>query len=518
MTGRVETDRPSPRAGRSELDRLRALLDAALRTDFFGASGAGAGSTLASTVLFQAAVAVMAGGVLYLALSPFALLVAGLTLVAILSALALGPEAADILRGDESRTAGLPVGRATMRAARALHAATYLILGTAGAAIPIAVFAGAAASSVAVGIAAFGAAMHQSAFLAAIAGGLDALLARSRVGDRLRSFLSLAIGAALVAALLLGIRPLPEVESSIAAARPWLAAFPPAWFAAEALALGGALPFAAGDLLGAAAGGSIAAALLALLATRPTRRETAVVRRPGALRRAASRLWVRPDERATFDLVLDVVPRERDRALRAGPIFAFPAALLLAAAALRDPEERRLLVHVLLFVSSAYLPAAVLLLARAPREGAGARWLFVTSPVTDPAALRAGVRKAAALSVVLPLVAALEAADVAIRGPLVAMRHAPVVLAVALLVLHRSTRGLPQPYPLGEARGRLLGGAGEGALGLAFVLTLFGFAEERIVRDAWSSVVAGAVMLGLVAIVDRRRRREPPLSAETGHA
>jgi len=491
----------------AERARLGALLEAFLLVDFFGGAPLRrAGSALATAATFQAVLGVIVGALLYLSLSPFALLVSGLTYVAVITALALGPEAGEILRAaNDEALGGLPFRRGTARAARALHVAVYLVLGTSGAAIPIAVFAGAAAGSVALGVAAYLAALHQSAFFAALTVGIESALARSAAGSRLRPAVSFLVGAGLVGALLVGVRPLPELERFIADAAPWLAAFPPAWFAAEALAASG-LGAAAheGLWITALAATALSAALAAWATSRPARADDRAIAPPSALRRAFARLFVRERERATFDFTLNVLGRERERALRAGPIFAFPAALLVAGAALRDPEERRLFVHVALFVASAYLPAAVVLLARS--RDAAARWMFETAPIDRPRALRAGVRKATAFRVVLPMIAALVAADVAVRGPAVAALHAPLVLGVALLVLHRAVAGLPDPFPFSEEMGRFAGGVGENAIGLAFVLTGVGFLELWCVRDAISSAVATLGLAALLVALDRRSR------------
>jgi hypothetical protein len=494
-------------AGALERDRLRALLEASLQADFFGGSPhRRAGSSLATAAAFQAVIGVLVGAVLYLGLSPFALLVSGMSLVAIVAALALGPDSASLLRGTVDEAVGaLPFREATARAARALHAAAYLVLGTAGAAIPIAVFAGAATGSAKVGLATFFAALHQSAVFAAATAGMEALLGRTRLGARLRPLVSFGLGVLLVAALLAGIRPLPELERLISGAREALVAFPPAWFAAEALALGGQAEPGSADLLGALALGTAAALVLGGVAitSRPIPSEASAPR-PGALRKGLARRWVRLEERATFDLTLDLLARERDRAVRAGPIFAFPAALLLTGAVLKDARERELFVHVLLFVSNAVLPAAILLLSRS--RFAEARWIFETAPVRSPDALRAGVRKAAVCAIVFPLVGMLVAADVAVRGPSVAALHAPIVLAVSLLVLSRAMRGLPRPYPFSEEPTRFEGGVGEGALGLAFGLTLFGFVEQWLVRDPISALVAAGLLFLAVRWTGRRSR------------
>jgi hypothetical protein len=172
-----------------------------------------------------------------------------------------------------------------------------------------------------------------------------------------------------------------------------------------------------------------------------------------------------------------------------------------------DPKERALFVHVLLFVSNAYLPAAVLLLSRSAH--ARARWVFDVAPIADPGALRAGVWKAAVVAIALPLWLVLVAADAVASGPAAAALHAPVVAAVALLVLDRGVAGLPDPFPFGREKQPFGGDAGEGVIGLAFALTILGFVEAWLVTSIPASLAATS--LGFLALAAQRRlRRSAP--------
>lgn len=474
------------------LDQVRALLHAFLLSDFFGVSSRQqAGSALAAGALFQAGLASAAGAILYLALPPFQLAVAGLTLVAVLTALVMGPEAGAVLRLSQDRLAGQPVSRGTARTAAAVHALLYIVLGTSGAAIPIAVFTGCAAGSALVGLLTYFAALHQTLFFAAVVAGLEALLGASRRLAPWRPMVAFLTGTMLVGILLLGIRPLPELRAAIDTNPGFLYIFPVAWFAAEAVA-----PAILTDPLlpMLALAGTAAAMVLGACAALLPAATSGFVASRNPLRNIFERFFVKSSEKATFHFMLDVLPREGDRALRAGPIFAFPAGLLVVGSAIRDAEERRLFVHVLLFVVNAFLPAAVLLLARSPH--AAARWVFDLAPLDNPRALRSGMFKAGIVSIIIPLFTVLEGADIMLSGFATAALHAPLVFLAMLFVLDRAILQLPDPFPFGQPMERLEGGAGEGAMGLAFILTIVGFAEAWLVRSVPASVVATVVVGG----------------------
>lgn len=478
------------KTGAIELDKARALLHALLLADFFGVNGRQqAGSALAGGALFQAGIASLAGALLYIGLPPFPLAVAGLTLVAVLTALLLGFEAGSVLRSSNDTIAGLPISLATVRAARAVHAILYIILGTSGAAIPIAVFVGSAAGSWSVGLLTYLAAIHQTIFFASLVAGGEALLGANRFTARLRPIFAFAIGAALVGTLLIGIRPLPELRDAIVNYPNILLCLPPAWFAAEATAAAAPVSI---NLLFLAAGSTAACAIFIMLSVVMKNRAATAASPAGPLRKIFKKLFVRSDEFVTYDFTLDLLPREGDRALRAAPIFAFPAGLLAVGAAISDPVERKLFVHVLLFVVNAFLPAAVLLLAKS--RYASARWIFDTSPIVNESALRRGVFKASIVRIAIPLFVVLEAAETAVTGAAGALLHAPIVFIVMLWILDRSVQRLPSPFPFSEPLERLDGAAGEGAMTLAFILTIVGFVESWFVKD-WPTALAVSAVL-----------------------
>jgi hypothetical protein len=482
------TNRPP---GGLEWDRLGALFIAFLRAEFFTVGrGGGAGSSLAASALFQAGFCILGGSILFLGLPLFHFTIAGLTLVAVMTALVLGPEAGRVLQPNGDRLAGWPVTKSTVRAARLLHAVTYLILGTAGGALPIAAFAAIAGGSAVVGICVFGAALAQTFFFAALTSGVDTLLAGSRWFSPFRPLFAFGLGGLLVAVVILGVRPLPDLSRMLSDLGDNLQFLPPAWFASLALGSSESMPphlAAIGWIALAAA--VVAAGAAFLIPAKELQIEHRMPHR-GPVRRLVATL-VAERERVTFDFALAMIPRSREGALRAGPVFAFPAGLLFVAAAIHDPSERRLFVHILLFVVNAYLPAAVLLLTRS--EHGRARWVFDTSPISDEGSLRSGFWKATIVAIGLPMFAVMQIASFSVSGATAALHTGPVLI-VTMGVLFHAVRSLPDPFPFGNENEGFEGGAGEGALALAFFLTLLAFAEFWIVRDGLTSAVATAVL------------------------
>jgi len=490
--------------GGLEPDRVRALLAALLRSELLGTTaGSQVGASLAMGAIFQAAVGLGVGSLLYLGLPARELAIAGMALVAVLSALLLGPDAGQIAAAsDDERLKALPASAASLRAARLLHAAAYVVLGTSGAAIPMAVFVAFAAESFVAAPLFVLAASAQTLVFALSIGSLDSLLQRTRAGALLRPLVSIGAGAFLVFVLLLGIRPLPDLLRWMSENAGTISALPFTWFASIALLTA----HATDTIKMAAAWGAlamVASGALALLAAKLARRSSGQQLHRASPARGVLRRLATEAERATFDFTLVLVSREQDRALRAGPIFAFPLALLLLGAAMEDPRERRLFLHIALFVSNAYLPAACQLLARS--KDANARWIFDTAPTHALNHGRDGIFKASIFFLLMPFVGSMLAAIAWANGAEHALLHALPLASVALWVLDRGVQALPDPFPGGQEAGRLGTSAGEGILGLAFLLTGVGFVEARVVTHPIHAIAwAAAVCMALVFV--RRRR------------
>lgn len=146
----------------------------------------------------------------------------------------------------------------------------------------------------------------------------------------------------------------------------------------------------------------------------------------------AARFWVRKDERATYHLVQDALPLERDFILRTYPMVGLPLAFFLAGAKGDAGPEREGLLAVLLFTPAIYLP---ILLAHVPATSSPrARWILESAPVTA-AAIRGGAIKALAVRFLVPLYAVLGGLAAVLAGPDFALRLTPAGFLITLVVM-----------------------------------------------------------------------------------
>ena len=428
------------------LYRLRALLAARF------ASSADAGLPWAA-VTMQVLVAGVLCGLVGDALAPYAYAFFALGVAGLLVAVPLFGESGALLYADEARAwlSALPVRPLEVQIARRLHALAVLAVLSLGAALPAVVFAPAG----------FGAAARALLALAivlqtlALAGVLLALL--SVAGGRANGLLVLlqtAIFVALAAGGVLGLRhvfALAEVETF--AALPGAARMlPPAWFAAPFQSAAAGPPLASAPAYLALAA---TLAALVLLAAAPGPRVLAAERGPRALaaalaplRRLALAGWVRPSERASFELVWDALPRESEFALRTYPLLGIPLAFLLAGAEDGAGPGRAALFALLLFTPAAYLP---ILLTQVPASRSHrARWLLDLAPAA-PSALHHGALKAVVLRFVVPLWLVLALFAAARGGAELALRWAPIGLLLGVLIVRRSWRGTVVDLPLSRS-------------------------------------------------------------------
>jgi hypothetical protein len=146
----------------------------------------------------------------------------------------------------------------------------------------------------------------------------------------------------------------------------------------------------------------------------------------------AARFWVRDDERATFHLVQDALPLERDFVLRTYPMIGLPLAFFLAGAKGDAGPEREGLLAVLLFTPAIYLP---ILLAHVPATSSPrARWILESAPVSA-AAIRGGAIKALAVRFLVPLYVVLGGMAMVLAGPDFALRLTPAGFVITLIVM-----------------------------------------------------------------------------------
>lgn len=391
---------------------------------------------------------------------------------------------------------------------------------------------------------------------------LTRLVGRERF-DSIASWLQLAVTITLI----LGYQVIPRlIDRSqgfhVAVETPWLALFPPAWFAALASLAAGSIR--EGELIRlipmAAAGLVVTAALayaaldrlagdylrrLGALAERPARMRHAdaperareavaaasgptpaaarsgsgaapAAAKPGALgglARRALRAWM-PDavERASFALVVTYMRRDRDLRMRLYPSLA--SYLAFPIIALLDPRVGPFM-PVLTVVMASLLPATALWTLKTSAQHAAAD-LFRYAPIAGTAALFHGARKAVLLFLAAPVLAAsalMLALAVHDRQWLLAV--VPALVLMPSLSLIEGFAGEFLPFSLPPVAGRQ--GAIQVALYLVSVvlvggLSALGWATQRA-GVFWPAVAVEVVVVAALHALllrgIRARRLEP---------
>ena len=431
-------------------------------------------------------------------LGPFPFALAILSLSAALVALPLLGDLAPLLRADPSEEwiAAQPVTKREIRLARSLVAILVVMGLAASSLIPAAIFAPHGwdlGDRFALVVAGLGLALT-------LAAGLLATL--SVLGGRAEGALVLLqtlLFASVVVGALIGLRSVPELAR---VARPedgpqWLSWLPSAWFARGFT----------GTWWPAVLATISALALLVIAPAAPA---------PSALRRGALsyvltplhtlavRIWVRRDERASFELVARLLPLERDVVLRTYPLVGIPLAFLAAGAKSGGPEREALLA-LLLFAPPVWMP---ILLVHVPASAShAARWLLDGAPL-DPSALHGGARKAIAVRFLFPLYAALFVLAAWQAGPGFAVRLVVPAALVAWLVLGPIYDMCVRDLPLSRSPDDLLvemdwTGA---MITLGAVQVVAAVAAWKFL-DTWpAAVVVSAVLLTLAILGERRER------------
>ncbi len=233
---------------------------------------------------------------------------------------------------------------------------------------------------------------------------------------------TLLVAGAIVGTIA-GLRFMPELrEIALDDAR--LTFYPPAWFVSADLRMWAV----------------IACSVVVLIFAPAPKRQAASNRKSlsdrllAPLRFAASRLWVRHEERSAFDLVYDVLPREREFVIRTYPMLGIPLAFLLLGARGETGAERDIMMAVLLFTPAAYMPV---LLTHVPASRTpDASWILKTAPISK-SAIANGALKAVAIRFIFPLYILLSAVSVAFSGVEFTLRLAIPGALVSLLVMRR---------------------------------------------------------------------------------
>lgn len=425
---------------------------------------------------------------------PFALAI--LSLSAALVALPLLGDLAPLLRADpcEEWVAAQPVTKREIRLARSLVAILVVAGLAASSLIPAAIFAPdgwSLADRAALVVAGLGLALTLAAGL---------LTALSVLGGRAEGALVLLqtlLFAGIVVGALVGLRSVPELARIV---RPedgpaWLAWLPSTWFARG---------FAASWWPALVA----SASALVLLVVAPAAPAPSALRR-GALsvvlsplHALAARIWVRHEERASFELVARLLPLERDVILRTYPLVGIPLAFLAAGAKAAGPEREALLA-LLLFAPPVWMPV---LLVHVPASAShAARWILDGAPM-DHAALHAGARKAIAVRFLAPLYVVLFVLAAWQAGPEFAARLVVPAALVAWLVLGPIYAMCVRDLPLSRSPDDLLvemDWTGS-MIALGAVQVIAAVAAWKFL-DTWPAAMSVSLALAAIAFAQGRR-------------
>ncbi len=463
------------------------------------------GAIPVAPLVVHGAVAALAALLVRDALGPFPYALALMSLTAALVTLPLLGDLAPLLRADpaEEWIATQPVTRREIRLARSLVAIAVVAGLAASSLLPAAVFAPHDWSLVdraVFVIAGLGLALT-------LAAGLLATL--SLLGGRAESALVLVqtlLFAGVVIGALVGLRSVPALArfASPDDGPAWLALLPPTWFARAVT----------GQWIAALVATAGAIVLLVAVPSAPA---------PGPLRRGALayvlapihalavRMWVRREERASFELVARLLPLERDVVLRTYPLVGIPLAFLAAGAKSGGPEREALLA-LLLFAPPVWMPV---LLVHIPASAShGARWILDGSPL-DRAHIASGARKAVAVRFLVPLYVVLFGLAVWQAGPAFATRLVIPAALVAWLTIEPLYELCVRDLPLSRSPDDLLvemdwTGA---MIALGAVQVVAAIAAWKFL-DTWpAAFVATAVLLGLAFANERRARRRSSVTA-----
>lgn len=460
-----------------------------------------------AALLMQAFIASVICGLARGEVPPFAYALIALSTSAALIAVPLLGELASLLVADETGDwiRGQPIRPIELHIARTLHLVIALVVLSLGSLVPAALIGTGFDAFARLELIALG--LGQALALAAALLGVQAVL-RGRaqpllVLAQIVLFVSILVGATL------GLRQVPTMvawngpEASNA-----LAAYPPAWFAA---------PLASSQLNGfwpwiAPCASVVALVVLLVLPAPPLaafrRGEAWIGRVLAPLRRLLARIWVRADERASYEWLFDALPKERDFVLRTYPLLAVPVGFLWISARSGSALEQKHWLAMLLFIPGAYLP---LLSAHVPASSSHrARWIVDTAPISLEA-LERGAIKAIAVRILVPFYFVLATLGCLLGGAEIVARLAFPALISSVIVLRATWSTCVVAPPLSTAPDELyINRDWIGLLGvIAFVLSAIAIAASKFVDNAWKAAVFALVMLAFEVLTDRRAVRAP---------
>lgn len=297
--------------------------------------------------------------------------------------------------------------------------------------------------------------------------------------------LQTALVGGVIVGTLAGLRFVNQLQD-ITLDDPRLALYPPTWFVSADWRMLATLALSA---------------LILIFAPAPAREEASnrkslLDRSLTPLRALAARFWVRSEERSAFDLVYDVLPREREFVIRTYPMLAIPLAFLMLGARGETGIERDVILAVLLFTPAAYMP--VLLTHIPASRTPDASWLLETAPVPR-SSIANGALKAVAIRFIFPLYILLSAVSIAFSGVEFTLRVALPGALVTLLVMRRLYPRCANATPLSRALDELEHERDlmSSMLGQSIVLPILGIAIWRL---AVTPLQVGAVIAILLAL------------------
>ncbi len=473
--------------------RLRALLSAGFRSQW--GAGAWPVAPLVMHGTLSAVLCALFADVLPLyGYAIFALALSGGLLLLVL----LG-EFGSLLQADEAGEwiEAQPVRPIELRLARALLVFSLIGVLALSSLLPAAVFLPHA--SLAQRALLVGSGLGQSLLLAAVL-----LVVQSLLGARAEGLL-VTLQTLLVGGIVLGVVLGPRLARSIAGTTGWetlpstLHALPSAWFA-SVLSEGGGQAWLAW-------GATLLAVLALLLVPAPRAASGSRARAPldlvlAPLRALLRRVWVRRDERASFELVCDALPKEREFVLRTYPMLGIPLAFLVAGASGAEDWKREGLLALLCFTPAVYLP--VLLVHVPASRSAAARWILDSAPL-DPELVASGAQKALALRFLVPLYALLFALAWNQAGLQFALRMAPAGFLVSLLTLRPLYALLVHEPPLSvlpEAIETRMDWTGP-LMGLALGLTIVSVLALNLITSVPRTLAVCAALCVAVLVQER---------------
>lgn len=471
----------------------------------------GAGVWPAAPIVSHGTVAAVLCGLASGALPPFAYALFALSVSGALLALPFLGDFGALLRSDPAAewVETLPISRLELRLAR-----TLLILFSVGVLSCAALLPAAAFAPDSIG---------WSGRFVLVAAGLAQGLAivallvalQSALGDRAEGALVLVqtlLFTGIALGLVVGLRWVPRIThlEGPAGSADGLAFLPPAWFASY-LAPSGLSPLWPWRLLPAL----LVPASLAVLAACPLPHAVRARSTGGwlatalyPLRALATRAWLKPGERASFDLVFDALPLEREFVLRTYPMVGIPLAFLIAGSSGDPGASREGLLAVLLFTPVAYLP---ILLVHVPASAsAEARWILDTAPV-GKAAHAGGAIKAVALRFLVPLYAALFVLAWSQAGLGFAFRLALPAAVFSTILLRQLYPMFVHENPLSVAPDEIEAKTDwAGVLaGLGIGSTLVAILAAHFVTTLGAGLAVTALLFGVERYLDRGSRSRP---------